>query len=176
MRVAPPPIAAQSGGENPVREDSPVGTSPLGVDETEEETGDEEKSFADTKELNVNFIGPAVALPSSSYFSSHEVFIAEERLSRHRSRLIKLIYEFLPYQRRLSDYGPNYPTVDGLHATRDRSCDETVMHMTSSANTRGWPQADQSLDSKYLKQQQRTLACYRTTADDYRIARTRRRR
>ena len=41
------------------------------------------RTFANEKELSVNFIGLASDLPSSSYFSSREVFIAEERLKRH---------------------------------------------------------------------------------------------
>jgi hypothetical protein len=48
----------------------------------------------------------------SSYFSNYEVFIAEQRVTRHQSRLIKLVYEFLSYQARLSDYGPNYPGIE----------------------------------------------------------------
>ena len=147
-------------------------STPLpGVQSPREAIGDGRGTLADTKELSVSFIGPVLPLPSSSYFSSREVFIAEERLSRHQSRLIKLIYDFLPYQPRLSDYGPNYPAVDKLRATRDPTCDETLMQVMSPVSTA--PADRLQLGSKYLDQRQSKLACFRTTADDYRKARAR---
>jgi hypothetical protein len=130
--------------------------------------------FPDTKELNVNLIGPALVLPASSYFLSYEVFIAEVRLTRHQSRLIKLVYDFLPYQRRLSDYGPDYPAIENLRATRDPSCDESLSQVESSASS--WPRRDQAqLSAKSTGQKQGSLPCYRTTADDYRKALARQR-
>ncbi len=133
--------------------------------------------FPETKELSVDFIGPALVLPASSYFLSYEVFIAEERVARHQSRLIKLVYDFLPYQRRLSEYGPNYPSIENLRATRDPSCDETFTQVESSANAVGWPKADRiQLSTKSIRQRQTSLPCYRTTADDYRRARARQQR
>src|SRR5437870_1806092 len=60
-----------------------------------------------TQELPVRVIGLALALPSSSYFSNYEVFIAERQLSKDESQLINLVYVSLPYQRRLSEYGLN---------------------------------------------------------------------
>jgi hypothetical protein len=131
--------------------------------------------FDDATELTVSFLGPAVPLPNSSYFSSYEIFLAEEQLSRHQSRLIKLVYEFLPYQPRLSDYGPNYPEVEKLRATRDPSCDESLLEARSSAlNTGAWPQAPRAHLSP--AESRSTLVCYRTTADDFRRARARPRR
>src|SRR5947209_13340278 len=55
-----------------------------------------------TEEMAIRLIGLALALPSSSYFSNYEVFIAERRISKVASQLIKLVYVSLPYQRRLS--------------------------------------------------------------------------
>jgi hypothetical protein len=128
-------------------------------------------TFPETKELNVNFIGPALLLPASSYFLSYEVFIAEEWLARHKSRLIKLVYDFLPYQPRLSAYGPNFPAIENLRATRDPSCDESLTEVESSASN--WPHNDRAqLDAKSADHKQNRLPCYRTTADDYRKART----
>jgi len=134
----------------------------------------DQNDLPEPKDLDVNFVGPALVLPASSYFLSYEVFIAEERLPRHQSRLIKLVYDFLPYQPRLSDYGPNYPAIENLRATRDPSCDETLMQVESSTKTVHWSQADRALlSSKAVKQRQSSLPCYRTTADDYRRARAR---
>src|SRR6266699_2603660 len=54
-----------------------------------------------TEEMAIRLIGLALALPSSSYFSNYEVFIAEIRISKVASQFIKLVYVSLPYQRRL---------------------------------------------------------------------------
>src|SRR6266700_742320 len=49
-----------------------------------------------TEEMAIRLIGLALALPSSSYFSNYEVFIAERRISKVASQLIKLVYVSLP--------------------------------------------------------------------------------
>src|SRR5437870_2288182 len=124
-----------------------------------------------TEEMAIRLIGLALALPSSSYFSNYEVFIAERRISKVASQLIKLIYVSLPYQRRLSEYGLNNSKVYKLRVTRDRTCDESLLQMT-------WPETDphpgsqSSTDSPGLSPNDRNgmLPCYRTTADDYRRA------
>jgi hypothetical protein len=111
-----------------------------------------------------------MALPSSSYFSNYEVFIAERRVAKDETQLIKLVYVSLPYQRRLSEYGLNN-RVFKLRVIRDPSCDESLMQMT-------WPDADQAKsgpapasNSPELKSgHSDKLPCYRTTADDYRKA------
>ena len=46
----------------------------------------------------MRIVGLAFALPSTSFSSSYEVFIAEKELSGHHVQLIKLVYWFLPYQ------------------------------------------------------------------------------
>ncbi len=132
------------------------------------------KEAPSTRELSVDFMVPALVLPMSSYFSNYEVFIAEQRLTRHQSRLIKLVYEFLPYQPRLSAAGPNYPGIENLRATRDRSCDQALTQVASSASTASWSQSDRlQVNAKSITQLQGNLECYRTTADDYRRARAR---
>jgi hypothetical protein len=124
-----------------------------------------------TIEIPLRLIGPVLALPGSSYFSNYEVFIAERKLSKGQLQLIKLVYVSLPYQRRLSEYGPDNWTVPKLRVTRDQSCDESLLQMT-------WPETDPrpdsqpSADSPALSATDRNgmLPCYRTTADDYRRA------
>ena len=124
-----------------------------------------------TEELSVRLIGPALSLPSSSYFANYEVFIAERRLKKDQLQFIKLVYESLPYQRRLSEYALNSTKVFRLRAKRDQSCDESLLQMT-------WPEGDPhpgsqySADSPGLSASDRNnmLPCYRTTADDYRKA------
>ncbi|PYX20782.1 MAG: hypothetical protein DMG87_09890 [Acidobacteria bacterium] len=124
-----------------------------------------------TEEMAIRLIGLALALPSSSYFSNYEVFIAERRTSKVASQLIKLVYVSLPYQRRLSEYGLSNSRVYKLRVSRDRTCDESLLQMT-------WPETDphpgsqSSTDSPGLSPNDRNgmLPCYRTTADDYRRA------
>jgi hypothetical protein len=128
-----------------------------------------------TEEMPLRLIGMAMALPTSSYFSNYEVFIAERKLSKGLAQLIKLVYVSLPYQRRLSEYGVDNTKVYKLRVSRDRSCDESLIQMT-------WPEGDphpdmhNAADSPALSAEDRKnmLPCYRTTADDYRKAISRR--
>jgi hypothetical protein len=184
MQIAPLPTAiyragdrSRSEGPTTLASGLPGGLLPGEIIPNHEGTLAETKELPDTKELSVNFMVPALVLPTSSYFSNYEVFIAEQRLTRNQSRLIKLVYEFLAYQQRLSDYGPNYPGIENLRVTRDRSCDQALMQVASSASTVPWSQSARlQLSAKSLNQGQSTLECYRTTADDYRRAHARQHR
>jgi len=128
-----------------------------------------------TEEMPLRLIGLAMALPNSTYFSNYEVYIAERRLRKNLTELVKLVYVYLPYQRRLSDYGVDNSKVYKLLVSRDRSCDESLMQMT-------WPEADphpdmhNAADAPGLSAEDKKgmLPCYRTTADDYRQAVSRR--
>ncbi len=179
MKIAPLPVAihptgdgSRSGGPTTLTGGPPGGLLPGEIVSNHQGTLADAKELPDTRELSVNFIVPALVLPMSSYFSNYEVFIAEQRLARHQSRLIKLVYEFLPYQPRLSDCGPNCPGIENLRATRDRSCDQALMQVASSASTLSGSQSGRlQLSAKSLTERQSTLECYRTTSDDYRKAR-----
>jgi hypothetical protein len=103
----------------------------------------------------------ALALPVSSYFSNYEAFIAERSVNQKTTQLIKLVYIFLPYQRRLTEFGVKPAKTFNLRVTRDPSCDESLLSMTWPEGERGQPAAEQAKDK---------LPCYRTTADDYRRA------
>ncbi len=128
-----------------------------------------------TQEMPLRLIGLAMALPSSSYFSNYEVYIAERRLRKNLTELVKLVYVYLPYQRRLSEYGVDNSKVYKLLVSRDRTCDESLMQMT-------WPETDPHPDAHNAADapglsaadKKSTLPCYRTTADDYRKAIARR--
>jgi hypothetical protein len=112
-----------------------------------------------------------MSLPNTSYFSNYEVFVAEKWISKSESQLIKLVYMFLPYQKRLSEYG-DITKVFKVKVTRDPTCDESLMQImwpegekggsASSGQTQGI--ASSPADRRNL------LPCYRTTADDYRRA------
>jgi len=133
-------------------------------------TPSDDRSSAKAKEVSVALLGPVLPLPASSYFSSSEIFLAEERLGNRQKRLVKLVYDFLPYQRRLSDYGPNYPEVDNLRVKRDVTCDETLAQLTSSQGASS-PSGAELTGVQYSARSQETMPCFRTTADDYRRAR-----
>jgi hypothetical protein len=115
------------------------------------------------EEFPLRLVSLALPTQGSSFFSNYEVFIAERRLPRGQAQLIKLVYTFLPYQKRLSEYIQSNARVYTLRVTRDATCDESLMQMTWS-DTGGddsmFPGADRN--SK--------LPCYRTSAEDYQRA------
>ena len=114
-------------------------------------------------------IGLAWAPPRSSYFSNFEVFIAEEGLTKEESRYIKLVYVFLPYQTRLSEYGLDVLRVRRLSVTRDSTCDESLMQMMWREDKNGSTGSHQSSDRVALPSTEPSavLPCYITTADDF---------
>ena len=121
------------------------------------------------QDVQLRVITAAWAPPRSSYFSNYEVFIAEKWVSKQESQLIKLVYVFLPYQRRMTDYGLDTSKVRKLRVTRDPTCDESLMQLE-------WPEGEkkpaQPGDAPTPNPGDRNnlLPCYRTTADDYRKA------
>jgi len=135
------------------------------------ETGGDRKhpSFQD---VQLRVISLAWAPARSSYFSSFEVFIAEKWLNKKESEFIKLVYEFLPYQQRLSEYGFQDLKVRRLRVTRDSTCDESLMQMAWHEGENGPPGSHHSGDGRASTAADRNnaLPCYRTTADDYRRA------
>lgn len=121
--------------------------------------------------VQLRVIVSAWAPPRSSYFSNYEVFVAQKWLNKETPQLIKLVYVFLPYQRRLSEYGADGWKVRKLRVVRDPSCDESLMQIE-------WPEGvDAPAKSnppgavgEKPPDRDRPLPCYRTTADDYRRA------
>jgi hypothetical protein len=150
-----------------------MGPPPSPVVDTPQQQAQAEREPA-TEEMPLRLIGLAMALPNSTYFSNYEVYIAERRLRKNLTELVKLVYVYLPYQRRLSDYGVDNSKVYKLLVSRDRSCDESLMQMT-------WPEGDPHPDSQNpgdapglsANDKKGMLPCYRTTADDYRKAMSR---
>ncbi len=122
------------------------------------------------QDVQLKVVSLAMSLPNSSYFSNYEVFVAERWLSKSESQLVKLVYVFLPYQHRLSEYG-DLTKVFKVRVTRDPTCDESLMQImwpeggspAAGSESGSQPSADHA-NRKDL------LPCYRTTADDYRRA------
>jgi hypothetical protein len=108
----------------------------------------------------------------TSFFASEEIFIAEIEITKDESRLVKLVYNFLPYQPRLSENGFNYSTVHELRAARDPQCDATLSEITTG-QVGDWRQEQSQL--KYstdapalnLARHKSRLPCYVTSAADY---------
>jgi hypothetical protein len=121
-----------------------------------------------TLELPVRVIGLAFALPTASYFSNYEVFIAERRVTKEESQLIKLVYESRPYQRRISEYGLDDSRIYKVRLKRDAACDETAVQMSGNH----YPELKQKTQHGGLNtlDPETVLPCYRTTVDEYRKA------
>jgi hypothetical protein len=107
--------------------------------------------------------------PRSSFFSSHEVFVAETEIARDEWSLIKLVFTFLPYQERLSETGFDYSVVHEVSAWRHPDCDQTIAQLTARSRptrhepliySRNAPRED--LDGRHIP-----LLCYETNADEY---------
>ncbi len=119
--------------------------------------------------MRVRLVAVALADPRSTFFSSHEVFIAEKEISYEEWGLIKLVYTFLPYQPRLLESGFDYSVVHELSASRDPKCDETVSQLTS----REMPARHEPLiyaphvPREDLDRRRIPLPCYETNADEY---------
>ena len=116
------------------------------------------------EEFPLRLVSLALPTQGSSFFSNYEVYIAERRLPRGQSQLIKLVYTFLPYQKRLSEYIQSNARVYTLRVTRKAECDESLMQMT-------WSDASQDTGDMFPGTDKNTkLPCYVTTAEDYQRA------
>jgi Rap1a immunity proteins len=120
--------------------------------------------------IRVRLVAVAVDLPRSSFFSNLEVLVAEKEIGVEEFSLIKLVFNYLPYQPRLSESGFDYSVVHEVSAWRNPDCDETVADLTTRSlpdrhepmiYSRNVPRAD--LDLRHIP-----LPCYETKADDYR--------
>jgi len=119
--------------------------------------------------VRVRLVAIALSDPRSSFFSSHEVFVAEREIGSEEWSLIKLVFTFLPYQPRLSESGFDYSVVHEMSAWRDPDCDETVAQLTA----RSLPQRHEPLiysrhvPREDLDRRRIPLPCYVTNADGY---------
>lgn len=115
-------------------------------------------------------IALAWADPRSSYYASHEIFVAEAEVGDDEWKFIILVFNFLPYQPRLLHTGFNYSVVHEFSAWRDQECDSTV----SDLMIRDWPKPRRhpllyarDVPRVDLDQRRIPLPCYVTSADDY---------
>jgi hypothetical protein len=157
--------ASASSSNSAANAASPSLPSPAGGNKVGEET---------VEELPLGVLGLVWAPPGSSYFSNFEVFVAKRKVGKDQLQLIKLVYEFLPYQKRLSEYDLNNlpPRVIKLRVTPDASCDETLGRMLELSTDPNrpvteYPKLPAALSAYNLDV---PLPCYRTSAEDFRKA------
>ncbi len=146
---------------------------PLPADDASPKPAVNNENEATVEELPLGLLGVVFAAPGTSFFSNFEVFVAKRKV-KDQLQLIKLVYEFLPYQRRLSEYDLNNlpPRVIKLRVIPDPSCNESLGQIIR-------PQTDPTLPAtEYPKlpaalrsyDLNAVLPCYRTTADDFQKA------
>ena len=126
-------------------------------------------AFPKKERIRLRLVAVALAEPRSSFFSSHEVLVAEKEIAEEEFSLIKLVFTYLPYQPRLSESGFDYSVVHEVSAWRDPDCDETVDQLTA----RTMPDRHEPLiyssnvPREDLDRRRIPLPCYQTKADDY---------
>ncbi len=119
--------------------------------------------------MKVRLVAVLQNYPRSSFFSSEEVFLAEQQFTPDESRLIKLVYGFLPYQPPLSDTGLDYSVVHEIIAVRSTSCDETLSKVEATNNSDRQIRLQYSAGSPGLQEDRHhnALPCYLTNANEY---------
>src|SRR5579864_7448862 len=119
--------------------------------------------------MRVRLVAVALAEPRSSFFSNHEVLVAEKEIGEEEFSLIKLVFTYLPYQPPLSESGFDYSVVHEVLAWRNPDCDETVAELTErSLPDRHEPMIySRNAPREDLDRRRIPLPCYETKADDY---------
>ncbi len=169
--VLPPASAPGDGNSKPGGKPSGTTVAKDASTSSVPETGGDRKHLL-FQDVQLRVVALTWAPTRSSFFSSFEVFIAEKWLNKKESEFIKLVYEFLPYQKRLSEYSFYDLKVHRLRVARDSTCDESLMQMAWPEGENGPPGSHHSGDALASSSIDRNnaLPCYRTTADDYRRA------
>ena len=169
---APPPTvqaAIHSGATGPLQPMEPL---PQVAAPSQAPAPVEDKSTVE--ELPLGFLGLVLAAPGTSYFSNFEVFVAKRRVGKGQLQLIKLVYQFLPYQKRLSEYDLNNlpPRVIKLRVIPDPSCNEALGEIIQPSPDPARPVTEYPKLPAVLRSADvnEMLPCYRTTADDFQKA------
>jgi hypothetical protein len=154
---------------------------PLPADDSSSPPAGNNENESTVEELPLGLIGVVFAPTGTSFFSNFEVFVAKRRVGKDKNndqlQLIKLVYEFLPYQHRLSEYNlNNQPTrVIKLRVTPDPNCDESLGQMIQNYADPSGPAPDDPKLPAALRSSDlnAVLPCYRTTAGDFQKAMSR---
>ncbi len=171
---SPPSVegTGNSGAGGPAKALDPMEPLPVEAASSTPAVNNENKSTVE--ELPLGLLGVVFAPPGTSFFSNFEVFVAKRRVGKDELQLIKLVYEFLPYQRRLSEYdlSNSSPRVIKLRVTPDPSCNESLGKMIQSDTDPIRPATEYSKLPAALRSfdLNAVLPCYRTTAGDFQKA------
>ena len=120
-------------------------------------------------QMRLRVVAIALAPPRTSFFSSQDVLVADTEVADEEGSLIKLVFTYLPYQPRLSEFDFDYSVVHQVLAWRNTDCDETVAQLTARSMpdrherliyARNVPRVD--LDRRRIP-----LPCYESSADDH---------
>src|SRR5713226_3299504 len=175
-QIVPSPPSVEgtgtSGAGGPAKALDPMEPLPIEAASSTPAVNNENKSTVE--ELPLGLLGVVFAPPGTSFFSNFEVFVAKRRVGKDELQLIKLVYEFLPYQRRLSEYdlSNSSPRVIKLRVTPDPSCNESLGKMIQSDTDPIRPATEYSKLPAALRSfdLNAVLPCYRTTAGDFQKA------
>jgi len=126
------------------------------------------------EDVSMRLIAVPGGSTNSSFFSKYEVVLAERTIKQGQKEIIKLVYESLPYQKRLSEYDWSTTKIYKLRAVADPRCDESLMQMMMPEGGGDPPddtaQADANRLAAEIGDKNTKLHCYRTTADDFQRA------
>jgi hypothetical protein len=166
---------AQTGGSgNPAMSSTGKTLEPMPPDDSVAGTESKSEDKSTIEELPLGLLGLVFTAQGSSYFSNFEVFVAKRKMGKDQLQLIKLVYEFLPYQKRLSEYDLNSlpARVIKLRVTPDPSCNESLGDIVQPPADQNRPAADYpKLPAALLSADlNAVLPCYRTTAEEFRKA------
>jgi hypothetical protein len=125
------------------------------------------------EDVSMQLIAVPGGSTNSSFFSKYEVVLAQRTTKQGQTEIIKLVYESLPYQKRLSEYDWSTAKIYKLRAILDPRCDESLMQIYL-------PESGAAPDAEAVGEANRLAAivgdkntklhCYRTTADDFQRA------
>lgn len=121
------------------------------------------------QKLRLRLIAMAESEPRSTFFATHEVFVAEQELTENETRLVKMEYAFLPYQPRLSEYAFDYSFLYEVNATRNPGCDQTLAQIITDERAHAQVQLKYAADSPELDIGRRhsPLPCYSSAPEDF---------
>ena len=178
-QVIPAPPSAESasvpGASGPAKLLEPMDPLPDDTSSPSPDVHNENKPSLE--DLPLGLLGVVWVPPGTSYFSNFEVLVAKRRVGKNEMQLIKLVYEFLPYQRRLSEYDLNNQPqrIIKLRVIPDPSCDESLGRMLQANGEPSRPATPYSELPAALRSSDLNamLPCYRTNADDFRRAMSR---
>ncbi len=101
--VVPPPVTVAEARDASSMERSRTNDLQPVIAVAQNPSKDNKNPIPVIEEMPLGSLGLVLALPGTSFFSNFEVFVAKRRMGKEEMQPIKLVYEFLPYQRRLSE-------------------------------------------------------------------------